>query len=312
MKIYKMCMITDNNYSLYTGVALTSLKFNKEKESNYKIYIICDNVADGNKNRLNKLSSKDFEIVLKDVNIFDDIKDSLKNKNISATPTSIYKFMIPEILTEEDAVLYVDGDVLFYKDIAPLFDVELKNYYAYVTPESISDKDGEVPSSCRRLNIDHKIYFQSGLMYLNLKILRDKKIPEKLLDYRINGINFLMDQDTFNVVFEENVGYYDPIVFPSYYELIGKKSQYLVRYGMKTKRQVIKKALIMHLATRLKPWAKKMPYITKVYCKYHKKSPFKDMQLHPRGYFVQFKDYIYEKLYGSVIHKFVHKLRGKK
>ena len=76
MNVYKMCMITDNNYSIYTGIALTSLKLNKEKDSNYRIYIICDSVSDDNKNRLNKLSSNDFEIVLKEVNCFDTIKDN--------------------------------------------------------------------------------------------------------------------------------------------------------------------------------------------------------------------------------------------
>lgn len=310
MAAFKLCMITDNNYSLYTGIALTSLKQNRNSDSNYKIYIICDSVSEENKGRLKELSSDDFEIVFRDVNSIDHLKDSLKKEHISATPTSIYKFMIPEILCDEEYVLYVDGDVLFYKDIAPLFEVDLKQQYAFVCPEQEAP-EGEIPFSSKRLNINHRIYFQSGLMLLNLKQLREEKISEKLLDYRIHGINFLMDQDTFNVVFAENVGYYHPIVFPSYYELLGTNNQYLSRYGEKNKKQVLKKSLIVHLATKLKPWAKKMPYITRVYLKYHKKSPFHDVPLHPRGYSVQFRDWLYEKMYGSPIHKLIHKLRGK-
>lgn len=64
-----------------------------------------------------------------------------------------------------DKVLYVDGDVLFMKVISELYKTDIGDNYTVVTPESFMVAN-IISNSCRRIGINHSIYFNSGLMLL--------------------------------------------------------------------------------------------------------------------------------------------------
>ena len=218
-------------------------------------------------------------------------------EHISARPVSLYKFKIPEILDFLDIVLYIDGDILFEKDIYELFSTDLGEYYAAVTPENIIGT--EPPPNCQRIESSHLVYFNSGLMLLNLEKMRRDNIPEKLIHYRIYGKNFLMDQDAFNAVIGDNVLCLSPLYFTAYYEINDPKN--FIKYGCKSKKEIIKKSYILHLATKNKPWVKKQPWITKEYIKYHRMSPFKKIAIVPSTYLNQYYNQLYDKLEGKVV-----------
>jgi len=83
----------------------------------------------------------------------------------------LYKCRIAEILKNLDKVLYVDGDVLFMKVIFELYKTDIgDNNYTVVTPESFMVAN-IISNSCRRIGINHSIYFNSGLMLLLEKML---------------------------------------------------------------------------------------------------------------------------------------------
>ena len=65
--VMNICMISDNNYSMYTGIALTSLKENKNPDSYYKIYILTDYMDEENKNHLLSLNDNKFNIDMKNI-----------------------------------------------------------------------------------------------------------------------------------------------------------------------------------------------------------------------------------------------------
>ena len=52
----------------------------------------------------------------------------------------------------------------------------------------------------RKLGLPRDTYFNSGAMLLDLARWRAEGIAEKLVDYKLHGRNFLMDQDAFNAV----------------------------------------------------------------------------------------------------------------
>lgn len=298
-----ICMITDNNYTIYTGIALTSLKKCKKATSSYNIYILTDYIEDENKNRLLSLKDSTFNIEIITVRGYEKYQQQLEIKTISARPISLYKFKIPEILDFLDTVLYIDGDILFMKDIDEVFSTVLGEYYAAVTPENIISK--KPPISSTRIGNDHLIYFNSGLMLMNLDKMRNDKIPEKLLYYRTHGKNFLMDQDAFNSIIGNNVICLSPIHFTSYYELSSREN--FKKYGFNSKSKIIKNSFILHLATKNKPWVKKQPWITRYYLKFHKESPFKDVPITPYTYTNQ----LYNRIYDTLEYTFVFNIMKK-
>ena len=280
----QICMLSDDNYAMYTGVALTSLKLNKNVNSKYIINILSDGISKDNQTRLLSLQSENFIIKILEVTGFEDIKKDMVIKNLPATPTALYKFRIPYYFNDLDSILYVDGDVIFYQDIEKLFDFDVKDYYAAVTTEFLPN--GEVPYDSKRIGVDHKVYFNSGLMLMNLKKFREDSIPEKLIAYRKNGINKFMDQDAFNAIIGNNVLCFPMYFFTPYFTL--KDKRVYAFYDEKTKNAIIKKTLIMHLAY-LKPWNRKMRFITKQYLYYHSLSPFKDVEIRPESYYKQYR-----------------------
>ena len=56
-KILDIIFITDNNFSMPTGVAIQSLFYNRDKNSVYNIHVICNGVKEYNRKKLLKLQA---------------------------------------------------------------------------------------------------------------------------------------------------------------------------------------------------------------------------------------------------------------
>ena len=62
-----ICYITDNGYVQHTLVSMASLKTNKYPTSEYKVFVVCDNVDQDKKNMFKKFSDDKFKIEIVDV-----------------------------------------------------------------------------------------------------------------------------------------------------------------------------------------------------------------------------------------------------
>lgn len=190
--------ITDNNYVMPTIVSITSAIMNKNENSIYKIYIIGVSINEENKNILNKFINENNNDKIK-INIlhftqhydFDDTHQYV-------TSAAIFKFDIANILSDYDKVLYLDCDTIILKDLTELFNIDINEYYAAAVKEYYVM---EILKHSEKIGV--KDYFNSGVMLLNTKILRENKIKELLLDYKLNKYNYFMDQDSFNYCFRD-------------------------------------------------------------------------------------------------------------
>lgn len=273
--------LTDDNYAMTTAVAITSLYCNKSQGSNYTVYIICTGVNEENVAKLQSLAKPDMPINI----IFaeDEKYEKFEKSNLHVSTAAIFKFEFPQIFSQYDKILYLDGDILVLDDVSELYNTDINDKYAAVV------KDYKVTTyktpHLERLHIEkkHKYYWNSGMMLLNLKKMREDNITEKLFDYRKNGINFFMDQDAFNVVFEENV-----IYLPLKYNMLCGNilncpadviSEY---YGIEpyaSIQDIISTAVVLHLTGPCKPWDHLMPFITDLFIFYLKKSPYADLSI---------------------------------
>lgn len=191
-----LCFVTDDGYSMPTGVTIYSIYKNRNKKNKYTLYILCKNVSEDNKKKFIKLSHDDFKVILIDC----DDKDfsDLYIPGIPATPTSIYKFYIPELLNNVNKVLYLDGDIIVTKDLKELYNLELNDNYIGAVTDSIG------LSNKKYLDGNYS-YINSGVMLMNLDLMRKDNLSSKLLDYRRNGFNKFMDQDAFNFVLKNKI-----------------------------------------------------------------------------------------------------------
>lgn len=180
--------------------------------------------------------------------------------NGGATNDALLKFEICNILPQIDKCLYLDGDTLIKNNIGPLYFINIDDYYAAVIKDS-----GAIYNRNFCINAI-KSYFNSGVMLLNLKMLREKKISDQLFEKKkeINAKDrTLMDQPTFNYVFDNHI------------KLCGVKWNTLITnliranslsnccindlntfYGTSYKsfKDLFDSSVIVHYASKQKPW----------------------------------------------------------
>lgn len=274
----QVVFITDNNYLVNTAVAIISLYENKSENSEYDVYlIITDDVENEGINKIKIISRDDFVIhIVKSPYSVDDFK--LDETYVS--PAAINKFYLADILSELDKVIYIDGDVIINGDLKKLYDIELNEEYAAVVRDILAENKLHI---IKILQSNLKFYFNSGMMLLNLKKIRQDDLAQKLIKYKKYGINQFMDQDALNICFNGNVKYLSceynyMITMEKYFdgEFINKE------YGLaldNTEIDRLSGAKIIHMTGGEKPWKEYVTYATELFMKYYKKCPFAEDNL---------------------------------
>ncbi len=195
-----IAFITDKNYLLPTIVAITSLLESKLPESEYFIYLYGIGLSEDEKIKINEISEKYAQpIAIEDIDEDALLKKyiGLKKHECCANTSSLIKFDLAD-LCPKDVLLYLDGDIIVKQDLSSLENIVfIEDIYAAVVKESglLYNKN------LIKQNIQE--YFNSGVMLLNLKMIRRDHLSNRLyLEKMQSADNSLMDQHVFNKVFE--------------------------------------------------------------------------------------------------------------
>ena len=274
-----LCFICDEIYAMPTVVAITSALIHKVPDDIYDIYVIINNLSDYSVNILKSLGNETVRIIFIDAGNGEKFNQFQMN-GYWVTTTDLFKFEIPDLLPAElEKVLYLDGDIIVQKNLAPVFEEDIENVYAGVIKDYfvVSGKD----DFRKRLGVQHKAYFNAGILLLNLKKLREDNVSGRLLQYRAGHADKYMDQDTFNVVLQENVKYLSFYYNFQYTCWLCDKQQLAEYYGLEavnSKYEWIQNAVIIHY-TWLKPWQYFDYFAADVWLHYYLLSPYKDIIL---------------------------------
>ncbi|MGN0929691.1 MAG: glycosyltransferase family 8 protein [Alphaproteobacteria bacterium] len=247
-----IAFITDDNYIFPVKVVIKSIIANKNIDTKYNINIICVEVSDDNCKVLKDLeelgNGKVFINLIDKKNIFKDIK-----MPAYVTPSALFKFSLAEILNDIDKCLYIDSDTMIQKDLSELYNIDIDNVYAGVIQDYHTIYYKEMN---KKLNLGG--YFNSGVMLLNLKKMREDGIAEKLIaqkkkEIETNTVVF-MDQNALNVVFEEKVKSL-PLIYN--YSTVYNIDELIICLPdeIRNNLQYYKdNAVIVHFSGGMKPW----------------------------------------------------------
>ena len=274
-----VAFICDENYALPTAVAVTSLKLSKKNTSRYNVYILGTNLSADSKNRILSLNEKGFSVTL--------LEETLDEKEAQVIQTrervshaALLKFKLPILFPDTEKLLYIDSDVLIQKDLSEFYDTTLEDVYAAVVND-VMTVWGEEHRTWLQFKED--VYFNSGMMLLNLKKMREDSLPKKLLDYRLNGINYFMDQDALNVVFEGKIRLVSPEYnllncFFEWHSIEEMRDFYNFDFPG-CREMVYQNAFILHFGDNRKPWLHYMGYLSTLYKGVYMLSPYADKEL---------------------------------
>lgn len=202
-----IAFIFNDGYAFPASICIYSLLVNAKKDTFYDIYILFLE---------ERLSQENIEIIEKIKEVFNNVDFhfiSVENKfqNFRTvryiTIDAYVKFLIPELLKDLDKVIYVDVDIIFDSDISELAILDFNESIAAVRIPvgNISEK------YLKSINVNPKNYFNSGVIIMNLRKIRQKDIVNKKILPLIGTKFDHVDQDIFNIAFQKDTFYISSI-----------------------------------------------------------------------------------------------------
>lgn len=196
----------DGHYSVWVGTVMQSIL--EHTDSRVCFHILYDEtLSTDNKYKLEMVAhngSSKIEFHKIDEDDFSAVKDQMSRFTIG----TMFRCSLPGLLPDLNRIIYLDADLFVNRDIKELWDVDIREY-------CLAGVVDDVHNYPRILNkypeIKKESYFNAGVLYMNLKKIREFGNLKKLvLDFLIeNPEADLPDQDALNVLFHNKVLYLD-------------------------------------------------------------------------------------------------------
>ena len=194
-------LICDDNYCLPTMVCIQSIIDNGNIiNSDVCIHVCTFGLSESNIALLQELENGGVRI---NIDMFDQSDNKERIKRISqkshVTSSALIKFELPNYFSHLNQVLYLDSDIIVKGYLNELLCMDISNYYVAASYEFYCHMNKLKYTLHRSVSKD--FYFNSGVMLLNLKKMREDSISEQLWDYKLNRAKTtLMDQECLNAI----------------------------------------------------------------------------------------------------------------
>lgn len=233
----------DKKYIKYCGVTLTSIL--ESNGSKFSFYIFCDAIEDDDLEKLN-ITAQKYKVSISVCVIDEELLSMLPtdtNGNTHISIAAYFRFIAYEALSKIiDRVLYLDSDIIVRGDINFFWKKVLsKNCIAAVI------KDDFASENERRIGVFD--YFNSGVMFVDLKSWSKFNGTEKCFEKLKEGKWRFLDQDILNLVLNNNKVIVDK-KFNYQYSL----SRQLDKCKKPSLDRLPENAVIVHFIGASKPW----------------------------------------------------------
>lgn len=255
-----ICFNTDDNYSVYTYIAMHSIMMNCNISIMYAFYILVPpNFQDNNREMLREIEKLFENCKVKII----EVKLEIENDPLFGRITSVayYRLFAP-ILIPEDKCLYLDQDIVALNDVSEIFKINVSDFFAAGVRsimatqrinsltdffESYTDKCslnqvgrdifGMHPWKAEQLiNRMNGLYINAGVMLMNLKKIRKMKNWEENVVSLVNAKLPLGDSDVINILCS------------------GKIREISEKYNCNSSGCIKDKPVLVHYSGIRKPW----------------------------------------------------------
>ena len=198
-------------------------------------------------------------------------KKSMKKHHLYLT--NIYQLLIANLLPKEiDKCIYLDLDICVNKDLSNLFNINLQNNYIAAVLSPIYYIEDEI--HFKRFNISSiKQYVNTGVLLMNLKLIRFDNLTEKLIELSNNNYDYKV-QDILNIACYGKILTLPPKYNTMVRSLKEKKSFLKVIFKEEDIIEANKSPYIIHYIGKKKPWNSIGFYMEKYWWDIAKKTPF--------------------------------------
>jgi len=242
-------LLAPNNYYIMPTIVLLQSLFDTAEEK-MDIYVIHSDLTEKNIGKLNRFITQhggSFHLITINADTFGSAHTSFH-----ITKEAYYRLLAQELLPPEvDRVLYLDGDLLVVRSLAELYHRSFVGedgkecYFLVCEGPGVSKRDWTVYDE---LDIPHEYpYFNSGVLLMNLSLLRRNFEIRKLFDFiSMKGERLKYhDQDALNALFYDKVIYVDWHIY---------NQTILHIHDQDEANERLNQAAVIHYAGPDKPW----------------------------------------------------------
>ena len=213
-----ICLFSSNDYAPFCGVLVTSIIANSKDENNYDILIFERNITLENKRLFYSLIENKNNFSIRFFNMTTISKSlTVSTHSHFALEGSLKLYLLTEMFSKYDKFVAVDSDLVFNKDVADLYAVDLEGYYMaavddvimkqLVTDKHLSGGAGNSPKIPAGEYIKEylgmqssDVYYNTGVIVLNLKLCREHNVYEKVIEKLNTKDYWFIEQDVLNEV----------------------------------------------------------------------------------------------------------------
>lgn len=169
-------------------------------------------------------------------------------------PTTIYYRLLAQnyLPADLDRILYLDADLLCINDLNGLYNTDLTGYlYASAIHTNLMNVTDTI-NKIRLQNFDSDGYYNSGVLLMNLPLIRKQVHAQDIYQYIQDHVLLLPDQDVLNALY----GHQIKSVPDQLYNFDSRNSSIYetISLGEWNMDWVIKNTVILHYCGREKPW----------------------------------------------------------
>lgn len=187
---------TDDHYTPYLDVAISSLIVNASKEYTYRIIVLNTGLKNENMAKIKMNERSGFVIDFIDISErVENIKSHFKNVYHFSIVT-YYRLFIASLFPQYDKIVYLDCDVVVLGDISKLYSTELgENILAAVSDQYVCNTKEFRRYAEKAIGVDPDTYFNAGVLVISLEQFRKNNIEKKFIDLITERDFDLLDPD---------------------------------------------------------------------------------------------------------------------
>lgn len=268
----------NRKYIPYFCVSLYSLINHADRKKNYLICILHENVRKDEFSPIYEILPQNVTVRILNIDSMEIISAKLakiKHDGIirgSITYETYFRLLIPDILQEFKAAIYLDSDTIILDDISRIIDIGFDGNLLLAVKDVY--EGGE-----KLLNINStfpfytKTYFNAGVLGMNLAALRNYSFVDRVIDKLQSGKKFLcQDQDLINIVCHEKIKRI-PMRWNLFASVLDKRYKDISHDFYCDYASNFCKPSVIHYASNEKPWQYN-DYFTPVWWRYARETPY--------------------------------------
>lgn len=253
MEAVSVAFASDDNYAQHMAVSIASLLVNASTEICIEIFVLFEKLHHDHLNNLKSLERLHPASKVTFLNLSTlDFKEYPLHTGLHSIAT-YFRLKLPSLLTDLDRILYLDSDIVVKGDILDLWNLFDDKFLVLAVEEPKSLNFSRLSKLGMKTDSP---YFNGGILYLNLRKMRELDFEKKAQDCIYSNRENLkyQDQDILNVISEGDWKAL-PLRYNSFffvYEGIYRRDYRI--YSENDIREAKTNPFIIHFNQHPKPW----------------------------------------------------------